>query len=123
MMIAIIDRDPDIRELYSLELLDAGYEVLSTKDVESAAEFVAVRKPDLVVLDPYDGSKYRWDVVAEIRNRDAHLPVLICFPCEIKPDNLHLGLADDHIIKSSDVSGLVSKMQSLLATKGPQESW
>jgi len=69
------------------------------------------------LLDPYDGSEYRWDVLAEIRGRHGKLLIVICLPFEMAPDDRHVGLADGCIIKSSDVSGLASKVQSLLATK------
>jgi DNA-binding response OmpR family regulator len=116
-VIAIIDKDHDLIELYSLELLDMGYEVRATSDVESAQELIAACKPDLVLLDPYDGKGYRWDVVAEIRDLNAHLPVLMCLPFEIFPEDYSVRHADCCIIKSFDMSCLVWKVQSLLATK------
>jgi len=118
-LIAVIDKDRGIGELYSLELSDRGYEVVAASNVESAEEFVARSKPDLVLLDPYAASEYRWDILAEIRGRNVELPILICLPFRMAPDDRHVRDADGCIVKSSDVSGLVSKVQSLLATKVP----
>jgi DNA-binding NtrC family response regulator len=115
--IAIIDEDPEVRELYGLEFTEAGYEVVGMSDVASAQELIARCEPDVVLLDPYDGRRYRWDVLAEIRDRNVQLPILICLPFEMRPDDPHCGPVDSCVIKSSDVSGLVSKVQSLLATK------
>jgi DNA-binding NtrC family response regulator len=121
--IAIIDKDPSVKELYSLELSDMGYEVLATSDVDSAKELIARCEPDVVLLDPYDGRKYRWDVLAEIRERNPHIPVLVWLPSGIVQKDFRMGPADGFIIKSFDVSDLVSKVQSLLETKGLQEGW
>jgi len=118
IVITIIDGDPAVRELYSLELSARGYEVV-TGDVESAEESIARSKPNLVLLDPYDGSHYRWDVLAEIRRQNVELPILICLPFEMFVNDQDVGPADGCIVKSFEVSGLVSRVQSLLATKGP----
>jgi hypothetical protein len=78
---------------------------------------IAACKPDVVLLDPYDGRRYRWDVLAEIRDRNIRLPILICLPFEMRSDDLHARFVVSCVIKSFDVSGLVSKVRSLLATK------
>ena len=117
-VIAIIDEDSGVRHLYSLELSDRGYEVV-TSDVESAEELIARSKPDVALLDPYEGSEYRWDILAEIKGRNAELPVLICLPFEMSMNDQDVGPADGCIIKSFDVSGLASKVQSLLAMQAP----
>jgi len=121
-LIVVIDKDPFLAELYGLELSDMGYEVLTTSDVVSAQELIASCKPDLLLVDPYDGNEYRWDVLAEIRNRYVRLPILVCLPLEILPENHNATHADGYIVKSFDVSSLVWKMQSLL-TKDRKESW
>ena len=38
--IAIIDKDSDVRELYSIELAETGYEVVDTSDVASVQELI-----------------------------------------------------------------------------------
>ena len=118
-LIAIADEDPHLRELYGLELSDRGYEVVAVSDLESTQELIASCKPDLVLLDPYDGNAYRWDVLADIRGRNYEVPILICVPFEMGTDYPHGRYADACIIKSFDVSGLVSKVQLLLGRKAP----
>ena len=47
----------------------------------------------------------------------ARFSILICLPFEMSVNDQGVGPAHGCIIKSLDISGLVSKVQSLLATK------
>ena len=49
--ILVVDDEPDIREIVSLMLEDAGYEVLTLDSGEGVVETVQTEKVDLVVLD------------------------------------------------------------------------
>lgn len=122
-LVAIIDKNPLLTELYRVELSDTGYEVRAENDVEKAAKLISTWKPDLVLIDPYDGNNYRWDVLTEIRECDVRLPILVCLSFKVLPEQCDVRLADGCIIKSFDVSGLVSEVQTLLAMKGPRERW
>jgi hypothetical protein len=71
----------------------------------------------LVLVDPYIGGEYRWDVVAGIKERNAHLCVLLCTVFTIDDNNPHFDLADGYVVKSSCTDELILKVDTLLRRK------
>ena len=76
--ILIVDDEEHIRFLYSEELSEAGYEVITADSGYKLIEKIEEEKPDLVVLDikmvDYNGL----DLLQDIRNRFYNLPVVLC---------------------------------------------
>jgi DNA-binding response OmpR family regulator len=114
----IIDENAGIRELYALELAGRGYEVTTTGDASAVEEMIAALEPDLVLVDPYIGGEYRWDVVGGIKERNAHLCVLLCTLFVIDDNDPHFHLADGFVVKSSCTDELILKVETLLTRKG-----
>ena len=117
-LVVILDENGGIRELYALELAERGYEVVTLGDVAGVEEMIAGLEPDLVLLDPYIGGKYRWDVVTGIKGRNPHLRVLLCTALAIDDHDLHFGLVDGYIVKSSCTDDLILKVELLVKKKG-----
>ncbi|MBI3744766.1 MAG: response regulator, partial [Chloroflexi bacterium] len=72
-----VDDDRDIRELVTRVLKADGYEVASASDGAQALSFIAVRKPDLVLLDMKMPGKSGSEVLKEIRFLHPGLPVIL----------------------------------------------
>ena len=98
--ILIVDDQSYIQELFSQELMDEGYKVLSAGDAESAKVYVENSKPDLVLLDLYLNGLEGWDVLHDIKSKDPHLPVLIVTAYDTYADDPRLSQADGYVVKS-----------------------
>ena len=76
--ILIVDDEEHIRFLYSEELTEAGYEVITADSGLKLLERIEEEKPDLVVLDikmvDYNGL----DLLQDIRNKFYNMPVVLC---------------------------------------------
>jgi DNA-binding response OmpR family regulator len=114
----IIDEDRGVRELHAIELAERGYEVVTTGDASAVEEMIAALEPDLVLVDPYIGGRYRWDIVAGIKERNAHLCVLLCTVFLMDDNDPHFDFADGFVAKSSCTDGLILKVCTLLGRTG-----
>ena len=75
--ILIIDDQPHVRELFSHELINEGYKVVSVSDPESAKRCMRNLRPDLVLLDLFLNGFKGWDLLREIKGEYPELPVII----------------------------------------------
>ena len=98
--ILIIDDQSYIQELFSQELMDEGYKVLSTGDAESAKVYVENSKPDLVLLDLYLNGFEGWDVLHDIKSKYPHLPVIIVTAYDTYVDDPRVSQAAGYVVKS-----------------------
>jgi len=112
--ILIVDDEEHIRYLYSEELSDAGYEVITAENGHLLVEKIEEEKPDLVVLDikmvDYNGL----DMLQDIRNRFYDLPVILCTAYDTFKEDMKSIAADYYVIKSFDLSELKSKIAMAL---------
>jgi DNA-binding response OmpR family regulator len=58
-LVLIIDENRWIRELYTIERAERGYEVVAIGDVAFADEMIVTAEPDLVLVDPHTKGKCR----------------------------------------------------------------
>ena len=114
--ILIVDDEEHIRFLYSEELTEAGYEVITADSGYRLLEKVEEEKPDLIVLDikmvDYNGL----DLLQDIRNRFYNLPVLLCTAYDTFKEDMKSMAADFYVIKSFDLAELKSKISMALET-------
>ena len=116
--ILIIDDQPYIQELFSQELMNEGYGVVSAGDAESAKVYVENSKPDLVLLDLYLNGLEGWDVLHDIKSKDPHLPVLIVTAYDTYADDPRLSQADGYMVKSFvHLDELKQKIANVLGRK------
>ncbi|MBW1783829.1 MAG: response regulator [Deltaproteobacteria bacterium] len=112
--ILIVDDEEHIRYLYSEELSDAGYEVITAESGYLLLEKIEEEKPDLVVLDikmvDYNGL----DLLQDIRNKFYDLPVVLCTAYDTFKEDMKSIAADYYVIKSFDLSELKSKIAMAL---------
>ena len=119
--ILIVDDEEHIRYLYSEELSEAGYEVITADSGLNLLEKIAEEKPDLVVLDikmvDYNGL----DLLQDIRNKFYELPVVLCTAYDTFKEDMKSIAADFYVIKSFDLTELKKKIiMALEATAAPE---
>ena len=119
--ILIVDDEEHIRYLYSEELSDAGYEVITAESGHQLLEKIEAEKPDLVVLDikmvDYNGL----DLLQDIRNRFYDMPVVLCTAYDTFKEDMKSIAADFYVIKSFDLSELKSKIATALESGVSEE--
>jgi two-component system KDP operon response regulator KdpE len=118
--VLVVDDDPRIRSLVAAELQAAGYRVVGAAD--GTAGFLAFLKhrPALVVTDLAMPGRDGFDLVREIRERDA-TPILVLSVRAADGDKiraLDLG-ADDYVVKPFSVPELLARVRAQLR-RSPQ---
>ena len=117
--ILVVDDEEHIRLLYSEELSEAGYQVITAEDGYELTERIEREKPDLVILDikmiDYNGL----DLLQEIRNKFYNLPVILCTAYDTFKDDIKSIAADSYVIKSFDLTELKKKIAMALEARIP----
>jgi two-component system, response regulator, stage 0 sporulation protein F len=112
--ILIVDDEEHIRFLYSEELTEAGYEVITADSGHRLLEIIDEEQPDLVVLDikmvDYNGL----DLLQDIRNKFIDLPVILCTAYDTFKEDMKSIAADFYVIKSFDLTELKTRIKSAL---------
>jgi len=113
--IIIIDDDQAIRKLLTLALKGAGYETLDAVNVEDALNKVALRVPDLVLLDLGLPGKSGLSFLSRFREwSDAPVIVVSAVSQEDKKiDAFELG-ADDYLTKPFSTNELLARIKATL---------
>ena len=118
--ILIVDDEEHIRYLYSEELTEEGYEVITAESGEGLLDRIEGERPDLVVLDikmvDYNGL----DLLQDIRNKFYNMPVVLCTAYDTFKEDMKSIAADFYVIKSFDLSELKSKIRMALETKNAE---
>ncbi len=115
--ILIVDDEPALRLLYSDELTEAGYEVVTAADCSEAAQLLKARDIDLVVLDIQIKQESGLDMLQKIVQEQKELPVILCSAYNCYKDDFSSWLADAYIVKSSDLSELKQEIARQLARR------
>ncbi|CAM3915845.1 response regulator [Vreelandella rituensis] len=117
--VLVVDDEPNI--VLSLEFLmeQAGFDVVTAEDGESALACVNDAIPDLILLDISLPGISGFDVLEQLRadSDKAHLPIIMltAHGREVEREKgMALG-ADDYITKPFSTQALVSKVKALLA--------
>jgi DNA-binding response OmpR family regulator len=112
--ILIIDDDLAIRTLYSEELADEGYNVVTTADVSQVMALIEDERPDLIVMDIRLGQCNGLDLLQDIRNTYYQLPVILCTAYSPFKYDLRSVAADYYVIKNASLSELKSRISMAL---------
>lgn len=119
--ILIVDDEEHIRFLYSEELSDEGYEVVTADSGYKLLERIEQEKPDLIILDikmvDYNGL----DLLQDIRNKYYDLPVILCTAYDTFKEDMKSIAADFYVIKSFDLTELKNKIKMALETSMPRK--
>ncbi len=120
--ILIVDDQPHLRELFSLELLDEGHQVHGTNNAKEVQRCIRETKPDLVLLDLYLNGFEGWDVLVSIKKTNPQIPVLIVTAYDNYMDDPRLSSADGYFVKSFiELDKIKAKIADLLGRKAAVE--
>jgi len=124
--ILLIEDEPAIRELLSVNLQHAGYSVRTAPDAHQALEQIQGVLPDLILLDwmlpDQPGIRLARQLRSDTRTRDIPLIMLTARSAEQdKVDGLEAG-ADDYITKPFSPRELLARIKSLLRRRAPQHT-
>ncbi|MDI6739453.1 MAG: response regulator [Candidatus Edwardsbacteria bacterium] len=113
--ILIVDDEENIRQLYQLELSNAGHEVAAAGTIEQAKDIFERSGTDLVILDlkltPSDGGL---EALKWLRERDRKMPIIINTAYPAYRTDFSSWLADAYLVKSSNLDELKSTIVKLL---------
>jgi len=113
--ILVVDDEAHIRMLYTEELTEDGYEVITAENGLGLIERIKTENPVVVVLDikmvDYNGL----DLLQDIRNNFYDLPVILCSAYDTFKDDMKSIAADHYVVKSFDLSELKQKITEVLA--------
>ncbi len=117
--ILIVDDEEGIRMLYSMELQDEGYEVITLPDGKDLMEVVDTEDPDCIVLDIKMREYNGLDLLQQIRRKHYDLPVILNSAYSSFKVDLKAVAADYYVVKSSDLGELKEKLKVALETRIP----
>ena len=116
--VLIVDDEEHIRFLYSEELKEEGYDVITADSGHKLLERIREEKPDVVVLDikmvDYNGL----DLLQDIRNEFYDLPVVLCTAYDAFKEDIKSVAADFYVVKSFDLTELKQKITMALEATG-----
>jgi DNA-binding response OmpR family regulator len=118
--ILVVEDEPSIREVVSLYLSRAGYQVTVVNDGQAALESLSGQLPDLVVLDLMLPEVDGLEITRWLRER-GDTPIIMLTARREERDRI-VGLemgADDYVVKPFSPQELVSRVRAVLRrTKG-----
>jgi two-component system OmpR family response regulator len=124
MKILVVDDDPQIREIVTIALERAGFDVISAADAKLALIHAGREMPDLIVLDVGLPEMDGFEVCRRIR-ATSDVPILFLTALDDEVDRvvgLELG-ADDYVTKPFSPRELVARIRAILKrTNGSQDA-
>ncbi len=122
--ILVVEDEPAIAELISVNLSFAGHKVLRAMDAIQARTLVTAELPDLVLLDWMLPGKSGIQFAAELRSDDRtrNVPIIMLTARteeQDKVDGLEAG-ADDYITKPFSPKELLARIKAVLRRRAPQ---
>jgi PleD family two-component response regulator len=116
--ILVVEDDPNIRRVLTLQLEDAGYEVEAVEDGVRALEHVENQVPDLILLDIMMPRMDGYEVCARLRQdfQTSRVPVIMLTAkslLEEKVEGFDLG-ANDYLTKPYKQEELLARVNAAL---------
>lgn len=120
--ILVVDDDPSIRAMVSEYLAQHGYEVSQAADGDAMRAAIAVRVPDVVLLDVNLGGEDGLSLARYLRERCAVGIIMITAAGDVvdRVVGLEVG-ADDYLAKPFDLRELRARIKSLTRRLQPPE--
>ncbi len=122
--ILVIEDEPAIAELLSVNLSFSGHRVLIAPDAESAQGMIQAQLPDLILLDwmlpGMSGVRFAKKLRADERTKNVPIIMLTARNDEAdKVEGLEVG-ADDYITKPFSPKELMARIKAVLRRRAPQ---
>jgi DNA-binding response OmpR family regulator len=116
--VAIIDDEPDILELVSLNLKRSGFRVKEFSEVGPFYHSLRTEIPDLIILDLMMPDVDGFEVCKHLKNQEGFAPVpIIMLTAKTEETDKVLGLelgADDYVTKPFSPRELVARVKAVL---------
>ena len=111
--ILIVENEESLRALYTQELTDEGYDVISSYDTSALIGIIEEKKPNLIVMDIWFDAYKSVDLFRTIRNSYCDLPIILCtdflsYKYDAKPHRYGL-----QVVKSTDLRALKLKVKKV----------
>jgi two-component system response regulator (stage 0 sporulation protein F) len=119
--ILVVDDEESIRELYTEELTNEGYEVIATGTCREVLALVASMQPSGVVLDIRMDDCDGLDLLQEIRLAYPDLPIILNTAYDSYREDVKSIAADDYLVKSYDLSKLKASLALMLKEKQQED--
>jgi DNA-binding NtrC family response regulator len=113
----VVDDEANIRLLYSEELADEGYEVVTAANTTEATEKLQEGVFDLAVLDIKLKNESGIELLQKLVKERHNMPVILCSAFSCYKDDFSAWLADGYVVKSGDLSELKNEIARVLAKK------
>lgn len=114
--ILIVEDDATLRFSLSMALKTERYHVLQAADGEAGLRMALEDRPDLILLDVMLPKQNGFEVLRALRERDAHVPVLLVTAKGAEEDRvrgLKLG-GDDYVVKPFGIQELLARVEAAL---------
>jgi DNA-binding response OmpR family regulator len=118
--ILIVDDEEGIRMLYSMELEDEGYQVITLADGRDLMKIIDSERPDCIILDIKMKDYSGLDLLQQIRKKHYDMPVILNSAYSSFKVDLKAVAADYYVVKSSDLTELKEKLKVALETSIPR---
>lgn len=112
--VLVVDDEPNLRLLYEMELMRAGFDVASAGSADECLDHLDETDPDLVVLDVLMPGRDGIETLQLLRARKRSLQVILNTACSRPRHNYLAWAADEYLVKSSDLSELVETVKRLV---------
>jgi DNA-binding NtrC family response regulator len=113
----VVDDEANIRLLYSEELADEGYEVVTAASISEASEKLQEGSFDLAVLDIKLKNESGIELLQKLVKERHNMPVILCSAFSCYKDDFSAWLADGYVVKSGDLTELKHEIARVLAKK------
>lgn len=113
----VVDDETNIRILYSEELADEGYEVVTAANTTEAIDRLQEAPFDLVILDIKLKNESGIELLQKLVRERHEMPVILCSAFSCYKDDFSAWLADGYIVKSGDLTELKQEISRVLAKK------
>lgn len=113
----VVDDEANIRLLYSQELSDEGYQVVTAGSALEAVEKLDAESFDLAVIDIKLKNESGIELLQRIVKERHTIPVILCTAFSCYKDDFSAWLADGYVVKSSDLQELKDEIARVLAKR------
>ncbi len=119
--ILVVEDEPNIREIVSLYLKRAGFEVVALEDGVQAQEWLSRKLPEMIILDLMLPGVDGYQLTTEVRAR-SDVPIIMLTSRREEIDRiagLEMG-ADDYVVKPFSPQELVSRVRAVFRRTRPK---
>ncbi len=110
-----VDDEAHLRKLYLEFFTREGYEVVTAATGREAIQLVQKGNFELAVLDIEMNGINGLELLKELKALRSDLPIIINSAYSVYMSDFKSWLAEDYIIKSSDIKPLLTKIKKLVA--------